>query len=377
MWAGSPYPQAAAGNSGRRPLVRRVRTSLTGRPRPSEVPVVRRLPVVLGLSAVLLLAGGGPALADAPFGVSGSVTDQAGVLSAGDNADVEKAIDELRKNEGISEYVVYVNSFDGQSGEQWGRQTAEASGLGADDVMLAVAVGEKHYGVHPGSAIDADKLNTVVIDDVKPKLSTGDWSGAAVALAEGMGGGSGSGASSGAATLAVVVALLLVAGGGYLFFRSRSRRRARGATRAIERRQPADPYEGTPTEQLNYRASAALLDLDERSRAAGTNLDIARSYYGEEAVPGFDRDLATSRDELARAFTIRQELDDEIPEDEPTQRRMLAELLRLTGAAGERLKAQAAALDELREKERTAPQAIEDLRRRIGELQQRSPAQAE
>ena len=338
---------------------------------------MRRLSVVLGLMATLLLAAGGPALADPPFGVSGRVTDQAGVLSSSDKADIEQAIDDLRKNEGIGEYVVLVDSFDGQNGKQWVAQTAEKSGLGAKDVMLAVAVGgERHYGVHPGSAIDADKLNTVVINDVEPKLSSGDWAGAAVALAEGMGGGSG--ASSGAATLAVVVALILVAGGAYLFFRSRGRRRReREATPAIERRQPVDPYEGTPTEQLNYRASAALLDLDERARAAGTNLDIARSYYGEEAVPGFDRDLATSRDELSRAFTIRQELDDEIPEDEPTQRRMLAELLKLTGAAGERLRKQAAALDELRERERTAPQVIEDLRRRIGELQQRIPVQAE
>jgi hypothetical protein len=340
---------------------------------------VRRLPVVLGLTATLLLAAGGPALADPPFGVSGRVTDQAGVLSSSDKDRVEQAIDELQKNEGISEYVVLVDSFDGQNGKQWVAQTAEQSGLGANDVMLAVAVGgERHYGVHPGSAIDADKLNTVLVDDVEPKLSSGDWAGAAVALADGLGGGSGSGASSGAATLAVVVALILVAGGAYLFFRSRGRRRRdREAPSAIERRQPVDPYEGTSTEQLNYRASAALLDLDERARAAGTNLDIARSYYGEEAVPGFDRDLATSRDELARAFTIRQELDDEIPEDEPTQRRMLAELLKLTDAAGGRLKAQAAALDELRERERTAPQVIEDLQRRIGELQQRLPVQQE
>src|SRR3954454_13784989 len=377
MWAGSPYPQRAVGNSGRRPLVRRVRTSLTGRPRASEVPVVRRLSVVLGLTAALLVAGGGPALADQPFGVSGRVTDQAGVLSSGEKADVETAFDQLQKNEGINAYVVYVSSFDGLNGKQWVTQTAEQSGLGAKDVMLAVAVGERHYGVHPGSAVDADKLNTVVIDDVEPKLASSDWAGAAGALADGLG-GSGEGASSGGVLLAVVIGLFVVAGGSYLFFRSRGRRRRdREATPAIEHRQPVDPYAGTSTEQLNYQASAALLDLDERARAAGTNLDIARSYYGEEAVPGFDRDLATSRDELARAFTIRQELDDEIPEDEPTQRRMLAELLRLTGAASERLKAQAAALDELREQERTAPQAVEDLRRRIGELQQRSPAQEE
>ncbi|HEV7186255.1 MAG TPA: TPM domain-containing protein, partial [Blastococcus sp.] len=334
---------------------------------------MRRLPVVLGLSAVLLLAAGGPALADAPFGVSGRVTDQAGVLSSSEKAQVEQSIDQLQKNAGISEYVVYVNSFEGLNGKQWVAQTAEKSGLGAKDVMLAVAVGERHYGVHPGSAVDVNKLNTVVVDQVEPKLSSSDWAGAAIALADGLGGGSG--ISSGAATLAVVLALIVLAGGGYLFFRSRGRRRERAALPAAQQSRPKDPYEGIATEQLNYRASAALLDLDERSRSAGTNLDIARSYFGEEAVPGFDRELATSRDELARAFTIRQELDDEIPEDEPTQRTMLTELLRLTGAAGERLRKQAAALDELRERERTAPQAVEDLRRRIGELQQRLPVQ--
>ena len=186
---------------------------------------MRRLSVVLGLMAVLLVSAGGPALADAPFGVSGRVTDLAGVLSSADKDRVEQAIDELQKNEGLNEYVVFVDSFDGLNGKQWVAETAEQSGLGANDVMLAVAVGERHYGIHPGSAIDTDKLNTVAIDDVEPALKASDWDGAAVALAEGLGGGSGSGASSGALTLLVVVGLIVVAGGSYLFFRSRGRRR--------------------------------------------------------------------------------------------------------------------------------------------------------
>src|SRR3954468_19047413 len=138
-------PTGRSGNSGGRLLVRRVRTSLEDVPRIGGLSV-RRLPVVLGLSAVLLLAAGGPALADPPFGVSGSVTDQAGVLQGNDKAEIEQAIDDLRKNEGISEYVVFVSSFDGVNGEQWARQTAEQSGLGANDFLLAVAIGERHYG---------------------------------------------------------------------------------------------------------------------------------------------------------------------------------------------------------------------------------------
>jgi hypothetical protein len=345
---------------------------------------VRRLTVVLGLLAVLLVAAGPPALAEPPAQVAGRITDEAGVLQ-GKDAQVRQAIDDLERNAGISEYVVFVRGFDGMSGEQWARDTAQKSGLGgAKDVLLAVAVDEKHYGVHNGSGVPSAELRRVVIDDVQPKLSAGDWAGAATALADGLGGGStagtsgsGSGVSSGAVTALVVVLLFAVAGGAYLVFRSRRRRTREVEAAPTARLEPPDPYAGTSTEQLNYQASTALLDLDERVRTAQVNTDYARSYFGEEAVPGFDQGLAQSGDELARAFTIRQELDDEIPEDEPTQRRMLAELLRLTDAAGDRLKAQATALDELRERERTAPQAAEELGRRIGELQQRLPAQEE
>ena len=73
------------------------------------------------------------------------------------------------------------------------------------------------------------------------------------------------------------------------------------------------------------------------------DLDFARAQYGEEAVAGFDKALATSRDELSRAFTLRQQLDDDVPEDEPTTRQMLGEMLRLTEAADARLDEQAGA----------------------------------
>src|SRR3954451_15416748 len=125
-----------------------------------------------------------------------------------------------------------------------------------------------------------------------------------------------------------------------MFFRAR---RNRGKQLpAGQQGQPAqpDPHAGTPTETLNGRASEALLDLDERVRTAQVNVDFARTHFGADAVPGADEALQQTQAELARAFTIRQELDGEIPEDEPTQRRMLTELLALTDAAGARLKEQ-------------------------------------
>jgi predicted transcriptional regulator len=349
-------------------------------------PPVRRLIVVLGLLAALLVVTGAPALADPPTALSGGVTDSAGALPGGDRARVESAIGELQKARGVGEYVVFVPGFDGMTGEQWAQRTARLTGLGSNDVLLAVAVDERHYGVHPGSGLDAATVRRVVVDDVQPRLSDGDWAGAAIALADGLGAGSGvgssssggrSGGSSGALTLLVVVGLAVLAGGAYLLARSRRRRprEDRQALPASERLQRPDPYAGTPTEQLNYRASSALLDLDERVRTAQVDLDYARSYFGEEAVPGAAGQLATARDELSRAFAIRQELDDEVPEDEPTQRRMLAELLGLTDAASARLQAQTTALNELREREKSVPQVIDELQRRIAELHQRLPVQ--
>jgi len=310
---------------------------------------VRRLTVLLGVLAALIVAGASPALAVAPMHVSSRITDQVNALK-GNESDVSAALDDLEAKTGINEYVVYVSSFDGMNGEQWAQQTAQQSGLGAKDVLLAVAINEKHYGVHVGDSLPADAVDTVVIDQVKPKLSSGDWGGAAIALADGLasvtsGGSSessssaasGSGVSSGVLTLLVVVALIAVAGGSYMFFSRSRRRKAALAAAPAKPLAPPDPYAGTPTDQLNYRGSTALLELDEQVRTSQVNTDYARSYFGPEAVPGFDEELAASRDELSKAFTIRQELDDEIPEDEPTTRKMLAELLALTGSASERL----------------------------------------
>ncbi|SFK90676.1 TPM domain-containing protein [Geodermatophilus ruber] len=348
---------------------------------------MRRLTIALGLLVVFLLAGGTPALAEPPSGVTGQVTDRVGAL-AGREEEVQQAVEELRAQTGIGLYAVFVATFDGMDRAQWANATAEQSGLGADDVLFAVAVEDRRYGVHYGERIDPGQLQAVLAGDVEPRLSQGDWAGAVISLAEGLGstetaaGAAGtaapstSGGGSGAVTALVVVGMFLLAGGAYLTLRSRRRRRAE-LPPPVRRLEAPDPHAGTPTEQLNYRASAALLDLDERVRTGQVGLDYARAHYGDEAVPGLVEGMDRTRSELARAFTLRQELDDEIPEDEPTQRRMLTELLALTDAAGRRLQEQAGALDRLREQERTVPQAVEELGARVGQLQQRLPREQE
>jgi hypothetical protein len=192
-------------------------------------------------------------------------------------------------------------------------------------------------------------------------------------------GGSGA-ADGGGGALAVVLGLAVLGGGGYALARSRKRKRAAAASaKAAEERAAAeaaarDPHHGTSTEQLTFRASEELLALDEAVKTSALDLAYARSQYGEEPVAGFQEALDESKAELSRAFTIRQELDDEIPEDEPTQRRMLTELLQLTASANARLSGQAEAYARLRGLEQSAPQALAALEPEAAAVEAQVPA---
>lgn len=333
---------------------------------------MRRLFVFLGVCALVLLTGG-PALAVPPFRLADQVVDQVGALT-GDEARVQDALDELQKSDGTQLFVVFVSSFDGASGPDWARSTYELSGLGDTDALFAVAVDDRAYGIRVPANRSLSDVESATAQDVEPKLADEDWAGAVVAYADILRTGSADGGSggSGAATLAVVGGIAVIGGGTYLVVRSRRRKREAlpPPTQRIER---PDPYAGTTTEQLQGQSSNALLELDEAVKRSQLDLDYARAQYGEEAVTGFDTALAQSRDEVSRAFTIRQQLDDDVPEDEPTTREMLGEILRLTKAADTRLDEQAEAFARLRDLENTAPQVLDALAPTIAALRERLP----
>ncbi|MGY2066477.1 TPM domain-containing protein [Blastococcus sp. SYSU DS0619] len=347
---------------------------------------MRRLCVVLGVLAVLLVTGG-PAYAVPPFRLTEQIVDEVGALDGG-TAQVQNAIDDLRSATGTDLYVVFVSSFDGADRTEWAQATAELSQLSEEDALLAVAVDDGLYGFlrpadHP---LSKDQLEALADDQVSPQFAAGDFpggvatfagllesDGTATAQPADSGSDAGTdGGSGGAGALLVVGGIAVVGGGAYLVSRAR-RNRAGGALPASRQRPAPDPYEGVPTDELQGRASEALLEMDEAVKTSQLDLDFARSQYGEDAVAGFGAALAQSRAEVSRAFAIRQELDDDVPEDEPTTRRMLAEILSLTQAADARLDDQSAAFEELRDLERTAPQVLAGLEPRIAALRGRLP----
>ena len=169
---------------------------------------MRRLSVVPGVLALLLLTGG-PALAEEPFRVPDQVTDEADVLG-GNTAGVEDAVEELQADEGLQLWVVYVDTFDGISAADWTAETFQLSGFGDNDLLFTVAVEDRAYGYLPSDDVPVSdaEIEDVIASDVEPQLSEGDFDGAAIAFADGLGGGDGGGGA-----LLVVGAIAVVGGG--------------------------------------------------------------------------------------------------------------------------------------------------------------------
>lgn len=325
-------------------------------------------------SAGALVAG---VVAEPPGEVDGDITDRAGALG-GREADVQAALDALADETPYQLFVVFVDSFDDADPFDWAAETAIDSGMGVDDVLLAVAVEDRQYAISVDDAIPLTDAQLQAIDSerVEPRLSADDWAGAAIGAADGLrdaaGGGTGGGAAGGGGFsllpvllvggLLVVVVVLVV----------RSRRRPAGVLRGPGGA-PTGPA-ALPTDELNRRASQALVACDDAVRASEQELGFAQAQFGAESTRAFAQVIATAKQSMARAFTLRQQLDDSTPEDEPQRRAMLLEILGLCEQVDTSLDEQTAEFDRLRDLQARAPEVLDETARRAGEVQGRLPA---
>ncbi|OZM82749.1 TPM domain-containing protein [Pseudonocardia sp. MH-G8] len=330
---------------------------------------MRRLSVLLGVLAALVLSAG-IATAEPPPRLAERVTDRAGVLAPGQAAEIEAAIQRLRAEDGVDLFVVFVESFDGAGGQDWADDAATTSQLGDEDVLLAVAVTDRAYGVSvaEGFPLSESTVDDIRSEQVEPRLGADDWAGAAVAMADGLRTGGGGGFPTGL----VVAGGLAVAGvGAYALHR---RKQARGKAPASD---APDEFGDRSTEDLAYRASAALIEVDDAVRTSEQELTAARAHFGDEAVAGFAAALEQSRADMLRAFTLRQRLDDngrdDEPEDERTQRALHGEIIAIAAAADDRLDAHVDAFDAMRGLEARAPEYVAELQIRLDAVVARLP----
>ncbi|MFD6137974.1 TPM domain-containing protein, partial [Isoptericola sp. NPDC060257] len=302
------------------------------------------------------------------------ITDQSGVLDDGDEARVQTSLDQLADETPYQLFVVYVESFDGTDGRDWANRTATDAGLGVNDLLLAVATEGRAYGL----SVDTNNgLSDAQLDQVEQvaedHLRDDDWAGAAIAAADTIRTGGTASTGGGGWGVAAAVGGVVVAGGlgGWLWVRSR--RRNQGAAT------PAGPGEvsAVPTEELERRVGTALVEIDDAVRTSEQELGFAQAEFGLEATQDFSAALEAAKADVAQAFHLRQELDDDVPDSEPRRRQLLAGILELTEHAGASLDAQTDAFDELRSLQQRAPELLDETEQRAGEIEARVPVARE
>lgn len=150
--------------------------------------VVRLFGAVLTiLTAGLLLAG--PAGGQPPSQLREHITDATGALTDPGREAVSSAIDRLYRDRHIQLWVVYVDNFSRYKPDNWAAGTRSASGLGGQDALLAIATNTKAYSFTVPPQVQgptAASLNSLRRNQIEPVLGAKDWSGAAVAAADGL-----------------------------------------------------------------------------------------------------------------------------------------------------------------------------------------------
>ncbi len=328
-----------------------------------------------------LLAPASAALAGDPVTLNGRyIVDEVGVLDQSGTAQVQDAIDTLATEQGVNLFVVYTDSFTNPSDRQaWAEQVATVNQFGTNDVLLAVATTDRLYQFSVASdfALSDTQLTTIETQDIVPALRRGDWAGAAAGAAQGLGrelAGSGSTGSSGATgstgstgsspsdggfgglvwVLAIVIIVVVAAI--VLILVLRRRRSIDTTVTANAAAQVA--AQGPTQKELDRQVGAVLVDLDDAVNTSEEELGFAVAQFGAEAAAPFTAVLGEVKSTLSQAFTLKQKLDDAVPDTDEERRAWSEQIIALCDQAADKLDEQAEAFAALRDLERDPVPAL-------------------
>ncbi|SDU72798.1 TPM domain-containing protein [Gordonia westfalica] len=308
--------------------------------------------LALGLTLVLGGIGAGTAAAEPPTRLPTYVVDSAEAITPAQRAQLEEAVDKLYNEHGIQMWIVYVRSFDGLTSENWADQTAVASELGDHDALLAVATEDRAYRLFAPDSIgglDQSTLEDVANDYVVPQLRDGKWAEAGLGAINGLSNALDP-SYTGVITAGVVGGAVVVGGGGaYLYSRRRKQRRIDGSLETLrEQELTVDQLTEQPLDVLDPWSREVLTDLDNAIRTSEEELRLAVGEFGDAETAPFTKALERAKRDLAQAFTVRQRLDDDIPETDDERRRMLVEIITSCTDADGALDNQVEAFDTMR-----------------------------
>jgi uncharacterized membrane protein YgcG len=325
-----------------------------------------------------LLAVAGPAAAAQPKNLGEQITDDVNALSTSGETEVRAAVDKLLAETGTQLWVWYTDTTGNLTAPELAAKTAERSSLGGTDLLLVIALDDRAYGYSRPDAFPVSDaaLERLLSSDLEPGLRDEDYAGATVQFAGALGsamgapaptsgpapterpsdGGGGSGAGIGTGIMLIVVVGIIAAAGWFFFFRRRPGGSAAGAAGDA-----ADPLDAMSDDDLEAEANRVLLATDDAVRDSDQELGFAQAQFGETAAVPFRDAIAAAQQDLRAAFEIRQQLDDATPEDRPTRRRMLGELIGRCRQAQARLDAETDRFEQLRAFEKEAPAVLAGL----------------
>ncbi|WP_179472568.1 TPM domain-containing protein [Mycolicibacterium vinylchloridicum] len=346
-----------------------------------------RLVRVLSLLAAILTAAtlvAPAAAAEPPFRLPDYVTDNAGALGDSQLASVQQAVDTLYRDRHIRLWVVYVDSFAPKTAMSWTEATRLTSDLGNQDAILAVATTQRSYAfLVPSAAADGDSagVDNLRRDKIEPALHNNDWTGAAIAAANGLaalGASSGSGGFSLiplliiVAVIAAVVVLLL------LWSRRRKHKRHEAEVAAAKRLDPTDPnaLASVPLDALDEVSRSIVVDVDNAVRTSSNELALAEEEFGDQQAQPFARAVENAKATLQQAFNVRQQLDDAVPETPAQRRDLLTRVVVAAARANRELDAQTQSFHQLRDLVINAPDRLDALTQKMVDVSARiEPAQ--
>ena len=330
----------------------------------------RLLSLILAvLTTGLLLAP--TAGSEPPLRLQERVTDNANVLNASGLAQVTGAIDELYTARRVRLWVVFVDDFSGQTGVEWAQRAMRINNFQPDqDALLAVATEDRDYALFAGTRILSDSAQASLRrDQVEPALSQGDWAGAATAAAEGLTSPPSSGSSW--VGMAIALAVFAVAILALVLWRRRNRRKKRAAEfAAAQRVDPADPnaLATLSIDALDDLSKSVVVEVDNAVRTSDNELTLAVEEFGPTDTAPFVEAVAKAKTALAQAFTVRQTLDDAVPETPQQRRDLLTRVIVAAARADDELEAQREAFRQLRDLVINAPDRLDVLTQQMVEL---------
>lgn len=321
---------------------------------------MKRIAPVLGVAVLAALVWFAPAaaVATAPPAFAGAyVLDgtSKGVLGS----QVDELEDEVRAfaaEHGVQLFVVYVDEFDSpEDPVAWGSATAQKNFLGDDGVLLSVAVEDRLFDLNAAKDLISDaQYDKLTEDYVRPALKKSDWAGVVGDTLTGIDKTVLNPSSNGTGVAIAVIGGVVVVGGvaaGVAVSRKRKRERE------------AEGQEPQATlEELEAQASALLVRVDDDLRGSEQELGFAQAQFGAEAAEPFAQAIEEARAQLQAAFTLRQQLDDDVPDTPQQQREWLSEIIARCSGAKESLDAHTESFSRLREVEQRAPEVLTQLR---------------